>query len=78
MTLVIATLSTLASLHLAGWSDKIAASDLPPSVAPLMTLSQAAPALAKPVPGERAPLTGTMPLAIGAEGAVKPLPQTRG
>lgn len=78
MNLVLATLSTLASLHLTAWADKIPASDLPPSVEPLMTLAEAAPDPRKPVAPGAGPETGNTPVSQAdgpdAKPVIKPAP----
>lgn len=78
MNLVLATLSTLASLHLTAWADKIPASDLPPSVEPVMTLAEAAPAADPRKPEGSVEGTGNMPVsqpdAPDAKPVIKPAP----
>jgi hypothetical protein len=81
MNLVLATLSTLASLHLTAWADKIPASDLPPSVEPVITLAEVAPTAdpRKPDGAGAVPETGNTPVSQPDDDAadkpvIKPAP----
>lgn len=78
MNLVLATLSTLASLHLTAWADKIPASDLPLADESVITLAQANPESRKPDAPGGAPESGNTPVsqadAPDAKPVIKPAP----